>query len=44
MSMGKTKAEIRAEIMAEYDVSEDNFNSDYEHYLLMLEALSLVEY
>jgi len=44
MSMGKTKAEIRAEIMAEYDVSEDNFDSDYEHYLLMLEALSLVEY
>lgn len=44
MSMGKTKAEIRAEIIAEYDVSEDNFDSDYEHYLLMLEALSLVEY
>ena len=44
MSMGKTKAEIRAEIMAEYDVSEDNFDSDYEHYLLMLDAVSLVEY
>jgi hypothetical protein len=44
MSMGKTKAEIRTAIMAEYDVSEDNFDSDYEHYLLMLEALNLVEY
>jgi hypothetical protein len=44
MSMGKDKAEIRSQIMADYEVSEDNFDSDYEHYLLMLEALSLVEY
>jgi len=44
MATGKEKAAIREQIMADYDVSEDNFNSDYEHYLLMLEALNLVEY
>jgi hypothetical protein len=30
--------------MDEYDVSADNFDSDFEHYLLMLDALNLVEY
>ncbi len=43
MAAGKDKAAIREQIMADYDVSEDNFNSDYEHYLMMLGALSLVD-
>jgi len=43
MAAGKEKAAIREQIMADYDVSEDNFNSDYEHYLMMLGALSLVD-
>ncbi|MCK9334032.1 MAG: PqqD family protein [Candidatus Cloacimonetes bacterium] len=44
LASGLDKAEIRAQIMDEYEVSADNFDSDFEHYLLMLDALNLVEY
>jgi len=27
-----------------YEVSEDNFNSDFEHYMLMLESLDMIEF
>ncbi len=44
LAQGKDKDAIRALFVAEYEVDEDNFNSDFEHYMLMLEALALVEY
>ncbi|HOA28704.1 MAG: PqqD family protein [Candidatus Cloacimonetes bacterium] len=44
LAAGKNKDEIREQIMAEYEVNEDSFASDYEHYMLMLEALGLVDF
>lgn len=44
LAQGKDKDEICRLFCEEYDVSEDNFNSDYEHYMLMLEALALVDF
>ena len=43
LSQGMNKEDIYETVCAEYDVSSDNIASDYEHYLLMLEALDLVE-
>lgn len=44
LAQGKDKEAICQQFMADYEVSEDNFNSDFEHYMLMLEALALVEF
>ena len=44
LAQGLDRDAICQEFMAEYEVSEDNFNSDFEHYMLMLEALALVEF
>jgi len=44
LAQGKDKDGICRLFCEEYDVSEDNFNSDYEHYMLMLEALALVDF
>lgn len=43
LAQGKDKDAICEQLMAEYEVSTDNFSSDFEHYMLMLEALALVE-
>lgn len=43
MAQDKSKEEISATVGEEYEVTADNFASDFEHYLLMLEALDLVE-
>jgi len=40
---GKTKDEILSSILDEYDVSFDNINHDFDHYLLQLDALNLLE-
>jgi hypothetical protein len=42
MADGMQRQEIFEQLSEVYDVSEDNFNSDYAHYLLMLEALDLI--
>ncbi|MCB5252779.1 MAG: PqqD family protein [Candidatus Cloacimonadaceae bacterium] len=44
LAMGKDKDAICQQLMEDYEVSEDNFDSDFEHYMLMLEALGLVEF
>jgi hypothetical protein len=44
LAEGKEKEAIKARLIAEYEVNEDNFESDFEHFMLMLEALALVEY
>jgi hypothetical protein len=43
LAQGKDKAQILEAIQAEYEISEDHFSSDFDHYMLMLEALDLVE-
>jgi hypothetical protein len=44
LAEGKEKEAIKARLIAEFEVNEDNFESDFEHFMLMLEALALVEY
>ncbi|HCM15244.1 MAG: PqqD family protein [Candidatus Cloacimonadales bacterium] len=44
LAAGLEKESIRAQLIAEYEVNEDNFNSDFEHFTLMLEALDLVSF
>lgn len=44
LAAGHSKDEIRAAIMEDYEVSADNFDSDFDHYTLMLEAFTLVEF
>ncbi|MDY0319642.1 MAG: PqqD family protein [Candidatus Cloacimonadaceae bacterium] len=44
LSAGLDKDAICTRLIAEYDVNEDNFNSDFDHFMLMLEALGLVEF
>jgi hypothetical protein len=44
LAEGKEKEAIKARLLAEFEVNEDNFESDFEHFMLMLEALALVEY
>ena len=44
LAEGKEKEAIKAKLIAEFEVNEDNFESDFEHFMLMLEALALVEY
>lgn len=41
---GLERKDIFKALSEVYEVSEDNFNSDYDHYLLMLEALDMVEF
>ena len=43
LAAGQTKDEIRTAILQDYEVSADNFDSDFDHYTLMLEAFNLVE-
>jgi hypothetical protein len=43
ISSAVDKDKIRKTILDEYEIVEDNFNSDYDHYLLMLEAFGLIE-
>ena len=44
LASGLEKEEVRAAVMDMYEVSEDNFNSDFEHYMLMLESLDMIEF
>lgn len=44
LAQGLDRETICTQFLESYDVSEDNFNSDYEHYMLMLEALGLVDF
>ena len=44
LAEGKEKEAIKARLIAEFEVNEDNFNSDFEHFTLMLEALDLVSF
>ncbi len=43
LQQGLTKAEIIRKLFEEYDVKEDNLTHDYEHYLMQLEVLNLIE-
>ncbi|MEF3694632.1 MAG: PqqD family protein [Candidatus Cloacimonadota bacterium] len=43
LQMGKSEADIIAELVELYEVSEDQVHSDMEHYYRMLEALKLVQ-
>ena len=44
LAAGMSKEEIRSSILEAYEVNSDNFDSDFDHYTLMLEAFSLVEF
>ncbi len=44
LAAGMDKQEIRGKVLEEYEVSGDNFDSDFDHYTLMLEAFTLVEF
>ncbi len=44
LAAGKDKDEIRTTILEDFEVNADNFNSDFDHYTLMLEAFNLVEF
>ncbi len=44
MAAGMKQQEIFEQLSEVYEVSEDNFNSDFSHYMLMLEALGLVAF
>ena len=43
MAEGMLRQDIFKELSEVYDVSEDNFNSDFDHYMLMLEALDMIK-
>lgn len=40
---GLTRAEIIEKITAEYDISVDHFSHDYDHYIMMLKSLNLID-
>lgn len=40
---GLDKQEIMQKVLEEYEVSEDHFSHDFDHYLMQLEALKLIE-
>lgn len=44
LAAGLGKEDIRSAMLEEYEVSADNFDSDFDHYKLMLEAFSLAEF
>jgi hypothetical protein len=44
LAAGKHKDEILRELCEEYECAESTMESDYVHYLLMLDALDLIEY
>ncbi|MDZ4182556.1 MAG: PqqD family protein [Candidatus Cloacimonadaceae bacterium] len=44
LAQGLSKSEIKDKIQGEYEISEDHFNSDFEHYVLMLESLDLIDF
>lgn len=44
LAAGREKEEVRAAIQKEYEVEADNFDSDFDHFILMLEAFNLVEF
>ena len=43
LQMGKSEADIIAELVELYEVSQDQVRSDLDHYYRMLEALKLVQ-
>lgn len=43
MAEGMQRQDIFKELSEVYGVSEDNFNSDFDHYMLMLEALDMIK-
>ena len=43
LAAGKETDDICGSLCKEYECTVDHIRSDYEHYLLMLEALGLVE-
>lgn len=43
MANGKDTDDICRALCEEYECTEDHFHSDFDHFLLMLEALNLVE-
>jgi hypothetical protein len=40
---GFTRPEIIKQITEEYDISLDHFNHDYDHYIMMLKSLNLID-
>ena len=40
---GMNKEQVLESILSEYEVGVDHFESDLDHYMLMLEAFDLVE-
>lgn len=40
---GLSRQEIAQRVFAEYEVSEDHFYHDFDHYLMQLEALNLID-
>lgn len=44
LASGLDKDAVRNALQELYEVSEDNFNSDFEHYMLMLESLDMIEF
>lgn len=44
LALGESKESICKSLCETYDCTEDHFNNDYAHFMLMLEALDLVNY
>jgi hypothetical protein len=40
---GLSKQEITQRVLMEYEVSADHFDHDFDHYLMQMEALNLIE-
>jgi hypothetical protein len=43
MKSGKTDAEIRQEVLTMYDVSENQFDRDWDNWILQLKEANLLE-
>ena len=43
MQHGSERKEIVNQITSEYDISEDHFNHDYDHFIMMLKSLNLLD-
>jgi len=44
IAQGETREQIMNELCEEYDCSADHFNSDFDHFMLMLDALDLIDF
>jgi len=42
LQTGMSKAEIREKMLDEYEATGDHFDSDFEHFLLILRSLNLL--